>query len=62
MVQSDELGADSLCEDVVQEPVQIQFSAGPLDQRLQFFHLLFEIRLAGVIADELDVLLALLVG
>ena len=62
MVQCDELSADSLCEDVVQEPVQIQLSAGPLDQRFQLFHLLFEVGLAGVIANELNVLLAFLVG
>lgn len=61
VMQGDELGADSFCEDVVQEPIQIQFSAGPLDQRFQLLHFLFEVGLAGVVANELDVLLALLV-
>jgi len=31
VVQGDKLGADSFGQDVVQEPVQIQFRAGPLD-------------------------------
>jgi len=61
VMQSNKLGAYSFRQDIVQEPVQIQFSAGPLDQRFEFLHFLFEVGLAGVVADELDVLLAFLI-
>jgi|LauGreDrversion4_2_1035121.scaffolds.fasta_scaffold09810_5 hypothetical protein len=61
MMNSCILGADTFCQYVVNEPVQIELSLGSLYKWFELIHFLFEISFARVVANKFDVLLTFLI-
>lgn len=60
VMQRHKLRADPLCQNVVEEPREAHVGLGALDLLLEVLSLLFEVALAGVVANEFYLLLAVL--